>query len=72
MDFIDSNTIVEIDRNNMFIDAFNGIMKKSSQELKKRLRITFKEEEGIDAEGLLRYFIIKSKSLTFVNCYKKY
>jgi len=50
MDFIDSNTIVEIDRNNMFIDAFNGIMKKSSQELKKRLRITLKKKKELMLE----------------------
>jgi len=54
MNFIDSYTIIEVDRNNIFKDAFNGIMNKSSQELKKKLKIIYKEEEGVDAGGLLR------------------
>jgi len=49
---------IEVNRNNIFGDAFNGIMNKSSQELKKRLTIIFKEEEGIDAGGLLRYILL--------------
>jgi len=58
MKFVDSYTFIEVDRNNIFRDAFNGIMTKSSKELKNRLRIIFKEEEGVDASGLLRYIYI--------------
>ena len=56
---MNSYTIIEIDRNNIFRDAFYGIMTKSPQELKNRLTIIYKDEEGMDAGGLLRYFIIK-------------
>ena len=58
MKFVDSYTFLEVDRNNIFRDAFNGLMTKSSQELKKRLRIIYKEEETADASGLLRYIYI--------------
>jgi len=56
MNFKNSNLIIEVDRNDIFKDAFNGIMIKSSEELKKRLRIVFKGEDGVDAGGLLRDF----------------
>jgi len=64
MKFENSNVIIEVDRNNLFNDAFNSIMCKSPQELKKRLKIKYKKEEGMDAGGLLRYlfFFIKFKS----------
>ena len=55
MKSLDDYTLLEIDRNNLFRDAFNGIMNKSAQELKKRLIIIYKGEEGVDAGGLLRY-----------------
>jgi len=55
MNFIDSYTFLEIDRNYIFRDAFDGIMTKSIQELRQRLAIVYKGEEGIDAGGLLRY-----------------
>jgi len=58
MKFPDSNTFLEIDRKNIFRDAFNEIMDKSPQELKKRLSIIYKKEEGVDAGGLLRYFLL--------------
>jgi len=49
---------IEVNRNDIFRDAFNDIMTKSPQELKKRLTIIYKEEEGIDAGGLLRYILL--------------
>jgi len=58
MNFINSNLIIEVDRNDLFNDAFNGIMIKSSEELKKKLRILYKEEDGVDAGGLLRYSLL--------------
>ncbi|ORX62479.1 HECT-domain-containing protein [Anaeromyces robustus] len=51
-----SETRIIINRNNLFNDAFTKIMNKSPEELKKLLRIKYKDEEGIDAGGLLRDF----------------
>jgi len=59
MNFVDANIIIEINRNNLFNDAFNGIMSQSPEELKKRLRIKYIGEEGLDASGLLRYFFFQ-------------
>jgi len=56
MNFKDSSTFFEVNRSNLFDDAFNSIMKKSPKELKRKLEIRYKGEEGIDAGGLLRYF----------------
>jgi len=58
MNLIYSYTTVEINRKDLFRDAYNNIMSKSHQELKNRLKIIYKEEEGIDAGGLLRYAYI--------------
>jgi len=54
MNFIDANIIIKINRNNLFNDAFDGIINQSPEELKKRLRIKYIGEEGLDAGGLLR------------------
>jgi len=51
-----SNINIEINRNDLFNDAFYSIMNKSSQELKKKLTIKYIGEEGTDAGGLLRDF----------------
>ena len=51
MKTLDSYTFIKIDRNDIFRDAFNGIMTKSPQELKKRPVIVYKGEEGVDAGG---------------------
>lgn len=53
---MDSNIIIEVDRNDLFNDAYNGIIIKSPEKLKNKLIILFKEEKGIDAESLLRYY----------------
>ncbi|OUM69103.1 hypothetical protein PIROE2DRAFT_2988 [Piromyces sp. E2] len=53
---IDGYTYIEIDRNDLFNDAFNAFMNKSPEELKelkKKLKIKYKGEDGIDAGGLL-------------------
>ncbi|OUM64984.1 hypothetical protein PIROE2DRAFT_60335, partial [Piromyces sp. E2] len=51
-----SNTSVmfNINRNNLFNDAFINIMYRSTQELKKGIKIIYKGEEGMDVGGLLR------------------
>jgi len=56
MRIMNSYTFIEIDRNNLFIDAFNGIMTRSPQELKNRPIIVYKGEDGVDTGGLLRDF----------------
>lgn len=56
MNFSESNTFIFVDRNSLFHDAINGIMQKTPQELKKRLRIVYNGEEGVDTGGLLRDF----------------
>jgi len=45
---------IVIERKSIFYDAYEQIMDKSPQELKRRLNIKYKREEGIDAGGLLR------------------
>jgi len=56
MNILDSTTVISINRSNLFGDAYNAIMSKSPQDLKKRLKIRYIGEEGIDAGGLLRDF----------------
>ncbi|GAA5875464.1 hypothetical protein JCM1840_005978 [Sporobolomyces johnsonii] len=43
-------------RSNLFEDAFSEVMKHPESELKKRLMITFKGEEGVDFGGVSREF----------------
>ena len=54
---INTVTGIEVHRSNLFNDAYNGIMNKSPYELKKILRVKYIGEIGIDAGGLLRYFL---------------
>jgi len=49
-----SSLDIYIDRKSIFYDAYYQIMNKSPYELKRRLIIKYKGEEGIDAGGLLR------------------
>jgi len=50
------NLEIFINRNKLFYDAYEHIMYKNPFELKKQLRIKYKEEEGVDAGGLLKYY----------------
>ncbi|BGO89339.1 hypothetical protein NBRC10512_001746 [Rhodotorula toruloides] len=43
-------------RANLFEDAFGEVMKYSPEDLKKRLMVTFKGEEGVDFGGVSREF----------------
>jgi len=56
MNILESDTFIVVNRNDLFRDAFDGIMRKTPQELKKRLRIVYNGEEGVDTGGLLRYY----------------
>jgi len=46
--------LIPINRADLFFNAYNQIMGKTSTELKKKIRIKYIGEEGIDAGGLLR------------------
>eukprot|EP00833_Pecoramyces_ruminatium_P010742 jgi/Orpsp1_1/1184774/evm.model.c7180000090930.1 len=56
MKAFDGCTELEIKRDELFYTAFTQVMKKSPKELKKKLKINYVNEEGIDAGGLLRDF----------------
>ncbi|GAA5900461.1 uncharacterized protein JCM6883_002851 [Sporobolomyces salmoneus] len=47
---------VIVRRSNLFEDAFSEVMKYPGSELKKRLMITFRGEEGVDFGGVSREF----------------
>jgi len=68
MKVTEANTMLFINRDNLFHDAFNSIMSKSPEELKKRLRVEYVGESGLDAGGLLRDFFYQlSKEIGNVN-----
>ena len=54
MNVFNANLEFIIDRKYLFIDAYEQIMSKNPIELKNRLSIKYKGEEGLDAGGLLR------------------
>ncbi len=54
MNIVDKKLEIFINRESLFYDAYNEIMKKTPIELKKRISINYIGEEGIDAGGLLR------------------
>jgi len=56
MNVFNKNLELIIDRKYLFIDAYEQIMNKNPYELKNRLSIKYKGEEGLDAGGLLRDF----------------
>eukprot|EP00833_Pecoramyces_ruminatium_P008985 jgi/Orpsp1_1/1183017/evm.model.c7180000083514.1 len=56
MEILDANTDIVVNRNNLFEDSYNIIMSKTPMDLKKRIRVKFEGEEGLDAGGLTRDF----------------
>jgi len=54
MRVINAILIININRENLFNDAFNRIIRYTPSELKRRLKIKYRNEEGEDAGGLLR------------------
>jgi E3 ubiquitin-protein ligase NEDD4 len=55
---------VLVRRNNIFEDAFTDIMRQESMELKKKLMILFRGEEGLDFGGVSReFFYLISKEM---------
>jgi len=68
MQITNDNTLLYVHRNNLFHDAFNSIMSKPPEELKRKLCIEYIGEEGLDAGGLLRDFFYQlSKEIGNVN-----
>jgi len=55
MNLIDIITFVEVNRKNLFNDAFKSIMSKTPQQLKGIIIVSFIGEEGLDVGGLLKY-----------------
>jgi len=54
MNLYNADFEIFINRKNLFYDTYDQIMNKNPFELKKKLHIKYKGEEGIDAGGLLR------------------
>jgi len=49
-----SQTKIPINRSHLFDSAYDAIMSRSPDELKKNLCIEYEGENGVDAGGLLR------------------
>jgi len=47
-------TLITINRNKLYSEAYDNIMNKSPSSLKGGLKIKYTDEKGIDAGGLLR------------------
>jgi ankyrin repeat protein len=56
MSIIDIRLDLDINRNNLFEDAYYGIMYKSPERLKRQIIINYIGEEGLDYGGLLKDF----------------
>jgi len=54
MRIIHKKNKISINRNNLFGDSFNEIMKLSHYDLKKILIVNYVGENGVDVGGLLR------------------
>ncbi len=53
-DLFDPNVNIFINRNNIFYDAYDQIIRKNPNDLKKKIKIKYIGEEGIDSGGLSR------------------
>ena len=49
--------VVEVTRNDVFEDSYRQIMNMRPRDLKKRLMIKFKDEEGLDYGGVAREWL---------------
>ena len=55
---------IQVRRKEVFVDSFNQIINRSSNDLKGKLHIEFSGEEGADAGGLTReWFLALSKEI---------
>jgi len=56
MTYVDESFVaINVKRNNLFSEAFIRVMEKSPHEFKRKLRIKYIGENGVDAGGLLKY-----------------
>lgn len=57
---------ITVSRMNMFEDSFRQVMRENLHDLRRRLYIQFRGEEGLYYGGVARYFFLKS-IFVFVN-----
>lgn len=69
-----SHIKVQVSRNNIFEDSFHAIMRVQPHELRRRLFITFKSEEGLDYGGIARewFFLLSHEVLNPMYCLFEY
>uniref|UniRef100_A0AC35TLM2 E3 ubiquitin-protein ligase n=1 Tax=Rhabditophanes sp. KR3021 TaxID=114890 RepID=A0AC35TLM2_9BILA len=63
-----------VSRNNMFEDSFQDVMRKNAVDLRRRLYIQFKGEEGLDYGGIARewFFLLSHEVLNPMYCLFEY
>ncbi|TKR96458.1 hypothetical protein L596_010472 [Steinernema carpocapsae] len=61
---------ISVSRNNLFEDSFQEIMRKNAVDLRRRLYIQFKGEEGLDYGGVARewFFLLSHEVLNPMYC----
>ncbi|KAK0423731.1 hypothetical protein QR680_008300 [Steinernema hermaphroditum] len=61
---------ISVSRNNLFEDSFSEIMRKNAVDLRRRLYIQFKGEEGLDYGGVARewFFLLSHEVLNPMYC----
>lgn len=69
-----SHIKINVSRNNIFEDSFHQIMRVPPHELRRRLFITFKSEEGLDYGGIQRewFFLLSHEVLNPMYCLFEY
>ncbi|KAF7490754.1 E3 ubiquitin-protein ligase Su(dx) [Sarcoptes scabiei] len=69
-----SHIKIQVSRNNIFEDSFHAIMRVPPHELRRRLFITFKGEEGLDYGGIARewFFLLSHEVLNPMYCLFEY
>ncbi|KFD49498.1 hypothetical protein M513_09609 [Trichuris suis] len=65
---------IVVSRQNLFEDSFNEVMKKNSVDLRRRLYIQFRGEEGLDYGGVARewFFLLSHEVLNPMYCLFEY
>lgn len=73
--FFQSNSVpnhvkITVSRNNVFEDSFQEIMRKNAVDLRRRLYIQFRGEEGLDYGGVARewFFLLSHEVLNPMYC----
>ena len=68
------NLKIQISRTNLFDDSFNQIMKLPAYDLRRRMFLTFRGEEGLDYGGVARewFFLLSHEVLNPMYCLFQY